>query len=130
MNWTVKSTKNNRTYSLKLTAVEKNGLLQVEITVPKANPRGVRPIGWHESEIRSMLREKGFKIEECKNSTYITNELANTQKFVYTTKEKTSPKRSTTNRKSKSRSTNRANNTANTQTSVTSVTGITQTEEV
>ena len=67
MNWTVKSEKRGRIYEL-LLSIEKKGewrppglgsLLEVRVTVPKENPRGIRPVGWHESEIRNMLKEKG-----------------------------------------------------------------------
>ena len=103
MNWTVETKKNNRTYELQLSAKKVGSKLHVEITVPSENPRGVRPIGWHESEIRKMLKNKGYDVDRCLKSTYVTNELANTETFVYTVKAKSTPKRSAPTRKSRNR---------------------------
>ena len=91
MNWTVKSEKNNRIYNLKISVKKNNNELQVKIIVPKENPWGVQPVGWHEREIREMLIKKGYEIDQCLKSTYVTNELANTKVFVYTVKVKLTP---------------------------------------
>ena len=106
MNWVVKSEKNKRTYDLELSTSQQGNELRVEITVPKKNPRGVYPIGWHESEIRKMLKDKGYDIDECLNSTYITNNVANTKIFMYTVKIKSTPKRSSAPRKAKTTTNN------------------------
>ena len=50
-----------------------------------------------------MLKNKGYDVDRCLKSTYVTNELANTETFVYTVKAKSTPKRSAPTRKSRNR---------------------------